>query len=385
MALINMAAGVPRWHRTKLIWSASILLILSVCFVMGPAMAVLSAETEIIEGRVPTASGYLTILQPDGATLIDKEAVSLDAKPNEFTLGPLSSGLTVTDIDGDAPLSMAVSKPEVTWTWRASNGTPLTAAQLAQPFSTSFASGSLLSVMVSAPVASTSVSGTPRTGTETFVSQYFVTLKPAPTLRVNGVNFAINSGFPKTGFLGARFQIYMNGTNASLNNKYTYFTTQPWALVDSTGVVTFNRMPTSAQKTVTVSIRPKAGVMEAEKRFSFTLNRWFVNSGGRVDSAALNDAYCTNLVGGYTTPEYATMTNSDRLPGTRSPTSGQLWPEWGALGAYLNGWVNGDYWALEPMPGDDHLRRHHVNSIYGSLGGAFNSSTLNYAVCSKPL
>ncbi|VFS45142.1 hypothetical protein [Budvicia aquatica] len=154
--------------------------------------------------------------------------------------------------DGDAPLSMAVALPGATWEWRAPNGTPLTATQLTQSFSTSFANDDILTVKVSGPVTSTSDSGFPISGTDTYESVWYrVKIKAlvVPTLQVNEANFAIDSGFPTTGFMDANFQFYMGGTNATPNGNYTYSSNQPdWVTVDELGNVTFTGTPTSANK-----------------------------------------------------------------------------------------------------------------------------------------
>ena len=120
-----------------------------------------------IHGRAPTASGDLTIRLPGGTTaLTNNVPVIWTAKPNEFTLAPLTPGLTYTDADGDEPSGTAITQanpPGVTWTWKTGN-TALTAAQLDQPFQSNFADGTVLTVSASAPVNVTAASGLPSTG-----------------------------------------------------------------------------------------------------------------------------------------------------------------------------------------------------------------------------
>ncbi|WP_127526497.1 hypothetical protein [Budvicia aquatica] len=382
-----------RHYRLKALFLA-----LSIGFVMCPAQAVMSGSSGEINGRVPTASGNLIILLPDGATaLTDNATVSSTAKPSEFTLGALTTGLTVVDVDGDAPLSMAVALPGATWEWRAPNGTPLTATQLTQSFSTSFANDDILTVKVSGPVTSTSDSGFPISGTDTYESVWYrVKIKAlvVPTLQVNEANFAIDSGFPTTGFMDANFQFYMGGTNATPNGNYTYSSNQPdWVTVDELGNVTFTGTPTSANKTATITITDKSGA-EAQRSFSFTIKTWFINDGGEMDKSPPQvDAYCSGLGGGYGTPSITRMTNATAFyrHGVRNPTGG-WWPEWGDVDGWdSDGWVP-NYVARESQGviyGDGVVYRASVQLWFGTwLGlvenpGGTESKTA--AACSRDL
>ncbi|WP_127526405.1 hypothetical protein [Budvicia aquatica] len=375
-----------RHYRLKALFLA-----LSIGFVMCPAQAVMSGSSGEINGRVPTASGNLIILLPDGATaLTDNATVSATAKPSEFTLGALTSGLTVVDVDGDAPLSMAVALPGATWEWRAPNGTPLTATQLTQSFSTSFANDDILTVKVSGPVTSTSDSGFPISGTDTYESVWYrVKIKAlvVPTLQVNEANFAIDSGFPTTGFMDANFQFYMGGTNATPNGNYTYSSNQPdWVTVDELGNVTFTGTPTSANKTATITITDKSGA-EAQRSFSFTIKTWFINDvadDGRRSPVQI-DAYCSGLGGGYSTPSISRMTNAPAFyaTGHRAATEG-LSPEWGNTQEW--GW-DSRFSAREPgQTVYEGVRyRSAVNTRMNYWGEIHPTDQGNYTACSRDL
>ncbi|PHI28840.1 hypothetical protein CRN84_05700 [Budvicia aquatica] len=311
---------------------------------VAPAVgAPATGETRPIMGRAPTAAGSVSILKPGATPLVDNDQILGSKKPNEFTLAPLSSGVTFTDLDGDtqATPGLAIAPAGVTWTWK--NGvTPLTTTQLNQTFATNFAHNTTLTVQANAPVLSTSLTGLPTTsGTPVLLTSpvYRVRVNnpPPPVIYVNGTTFAWNSGFPTTGFVGAKFQLYMNGVDATANNNYTYQENGSQTWVDlaalnasgTEGTVSFIGTPTSANKTLTVIATNKTDSND-KHTLNITIGRWFVNGGATTRTAANADAYCTGLGGGYSTPPYATMTNAAYgAAGTRAPVAG-LWSQWGA-------------------------------------------------------
>lgn len=367
-------------------------LLMGLSMALETAQAIPSAPTGgRIHGRAPTATGNLTIRLPGGSSPLTNNAqVIWTAKPNEFTLAPLTPGLTYTDADGDLPAASSITlanPPGVTWTWK-KGATPLTAAQLSQPLQSNFTDGTVLTVSASAPVNVTSASGLPNTGSQTFTTPtYNVVVRqppPPPRIWVNGTTFAIDAGFPKTAFTGAYFQFYMNGTNASANGNYTYSTNQPgWTTVSAAGVVSFTRMPTTAEKSVTITITDTAGV-DAPRTYAFTPNLWFVNRGVTTGatSAAAADAYCAGLGNGYDTPSYMVMTNAIYAGvGTRA-ADGRLWDEWGSMrrGFYGNGWAEDGYWAKEVYG----LSRYHVD-LYSGLLGICGPYSQCFVACSRSL
>ncbi|PHI28249.1 hypothetical protein [Budvicia aquatica] len=368
-------------------WSMGLLLTLPGVMISSTAYAVLSGPTGLITGSAPTATGTVSILMPDATTPLTSTLPTVLGRtttPDQFTLAPLTTGLVFADADGDTPAnpSLTLASP-VTWVWTTPNGTPLTPAQRAQPFSTYLADGDIAKVSAMVPVDITSSTGLPMTlGTPTLfntgVFQVKVSIPVLPTLQVNGHQFALNSGFPKTGFVGATFQLWMNGIDATENGDYTYSSDQSWVTVDTAGNVAFIGTPTSANKTATITMTDRSGV-GVPAQFSFTLARWFVN-GGAIMSAPAADAYCSGLGGGYATPGYGTITNGAYgVAGTRT-SDGKLWPEWGEMGTYGHGWVSSSYWAIE-MNG---ANRYDFNLFAGALGNNIPSVSFNVA-CSMPL
>ncbi|WP_410176828.1 hypothetical protein [Yersinia hibernica] len=189
------------------------------------------------------------------------------------------------------------------------------------------------------------------------------------------------------GFVGAKFQLYMNGVDATANSNYTYKENgnQTWVDIPASnasgteGTFTFTGTPTSANKTLKLIATNKTDSSD-KHTLNITLGRWFVNGGATTRTAANADAYCTGLGGGYSTPPYATMTNAAYgAVGTRAPSAG-LWSQWGAMGTFGSGWIRAGYWAREPYGSD----RHSVGLISGNLNRQ-NPSYHNYVACSRVL
>lgn len=133
------------------------------------------------------ASGTLSIYMPDGTMLTDNASVLSNTKPSDFSLAPLSASVTFEDEDDDIPGNPALSlgNAGVTWDWKGPDDTPLTTTQLNQQLGLNFSSGTVLTVTASAPVESTSLTGSPRTGSPTTISSeiyHVVVSTPATTI-----------------------------------------------------------------------------------------------------------------------------------------------------------------------------------------------------------
>ncbi|MCW8114059.1 hypothetical protein [Yersinia intermedia] len=344
--------------------------------------AEMSNSTGTIEGRPPTATGALSVMFPGGTTAVTNNAVvSTTLKPTDFGVSAL--GLTLQDLDGDTGLSSSMEPAAVTWNWQYNN-VALTPAQLAAPFSTNFL-GKTLTVTASAPVTVSSLTGVPTAGSpSTLSSATYSLVVPAspPVVRVNGASFAMNSGFPKTGFSQAQFQFWMDGTGTSGNSNYTFAADPlaPWVTVNpTTGIVKFTSVPAAAQ-TVNITITDNRG--GPATTFSFRVGTWFINKGSNYTTAAGADSYCASL-SGYATPSYQKMTNAEyNTGGTRAP-DGRLWDEWGDLSVadYSDsGWLGNYVWALEPNGSG----RYFVYLNYGYLLSNHPSNN-SYVACSRTL
>ncbi|VFS51964.1 hypothetical protein [Budvicia aquatica] len=236
-------------------------LILAVASAPPMVWAKFSETAGPINGRVPTATGALNVMFPGTTTPVTNNAiVSTTQKPNDFSVS--ASALTLQDMDGDVGLSATLDAAAATWVWKF-NDVPLTPAQLAAPFSVNFL-GKTLSVAASAPVTVSSVTGAPTTGSPQIFSSATYTVKvpvKPPMVRVNGYSFAMDSGFPQTGFVGGDFQFWMDGVGPSDNNNYTFKgdPQAPWVNVNPvTGIVAITGEPKSRQA-VNIDIIDKRG------------------------------------------------------------------------------------------------------------------------------
>ncbi|MCW8114346.1 hypothetical protein OQA87_22755, partial [Yersinia intermedia] len=295
--------------------------------------------------------------------------VNTTLKPADF--GVSASALVLQDLDGDTGLSSSLDTAAVTWVWK--NGTvALTAAQLAAPFSTNFL-GKTLTVSASVPVTVSSLTGAPTTNPtpQPLSSATYSLVVPAaaPVVRVNGTSFAMNSGFPKTGFSQAQFQFWMNGTDATGNSNYTFAPDPlaPWVTVNATtGVVKFATEPTEAQ-TVTITITDNRGGPATP--FAFRVGTWFINSGSYTTDSEGADAYCATYPG-YAAPYRSVLVNSVGAGQSTRVADGTLWPEWGNL---VVAEYSGSGWSttfftndLRPIP--TYLARSYFESARGVIG-----------------
>ncbi|EMN1412633.1 hypothetical protein ROS59_004715, partial [Enterobacter cloacae] len=168
------------------------------------------------------------------------------------------------------------------------------------------------------------------------------------TLEANGYDFAIDSGFPTTGFSQAKFQVQISG-NAANNSDYTWSTDQSWASVNSEGIVTFTGKATGSTKSLKIIAR------NASKIFSKTIsiNQWFITNATTRTWPQARD-YCSAQSGSYslaTTQQLSGSAAGDDqshyIDGVRG-TIGGLWSEWGEVNLYSGSGFNRDYfWTSE--------------------------------------
>lgn len=164
-----------------------------------------------------------------------------------------------------------------------------------------------------------------------------ITVPATTTIHVNGVTFDTNSGFPRTGFVGASFQLRMNG-NAANNRNYDWRDDKSWLSVNEKGVVKFASKPDAVDKTATILIRAKDG--SASYVYTFSVNKWLITSSS---PAGFNNDWCGKQGEEYRRPSAEEST----LNGERSASTGRWWSEWGALYNFGGGWVNAPYWVDE--------------------------------------
>ncbi|MCS3490670.1 Ig-like domain-containing protein [Enterobacter sp. SLBN-59] len=207
-----------------------------------------------------------------------------------------------------------------------------------------------------------------------------VTLTPPPPvpvpedtkLAVNGTTFAVENGFPTTGFTRAKFQVLLSG-DSSHNGDYTWSADQGWVSVDASGNVSFTGAATSETKKVTITATPKAG--GAPLTYTFTVSKWFVNNGRNLMNWGTADEYCSSLGG---LPKRTDLTSGQLVRGV-----GLLWAEWGRLDtAYPDsGFINSYYWTSEFYGAGGH---YYVSLHDGSVYHHYDTN-LNFVVCRQDL
>ncbi|MGQ5837821.1 YrIlm family inverse autotransporter adhesin, partial [Serratia sp. IR-2025] len=185
------------------------------------------------------------------------------------------------------------------------------------------------------------------------------------------------AGFPKTGFVGAKFTVQLNGGEPT---DYTWTSTAAWAPVDDSGVVSFTGQGTSAPVTITATSKA-----DASKAFSytFTLNDWYINNGSTLMTWANANTWCTNQ--GLSLPTRLELGGTATAVGTYNArgTVESLWSEWGDLTKYAgSGFPSSGYtWTSEVLSsGHDYS----VTLPTGYVNGHRDSSSL-YVACRQGL
>lgn len=89
--------------------------------------------------------------------------------------------------------------------------------------------------------------------------------------------FAIDSGFPNTGFEGAQFRITVP---VGQPTDYSWSVDSDWLSIDDKGVVTMRRKPATSTMTPTFKGVPKPHTgYKRTVDYRFTLKKWYVRSG----------------------------------------------------------------------------------------------------------
>ncbi|RXJ08876.1 Ig-like domain-containing protein, partial [Lelliottia nimipressuralis] len=195
----------------------------------------------------------------------------------------------------------------------------------------------------------------------------FVKLKD---IAVNGYNFPLDSGFPKTGFTGAQFAIELTHGKTS---DYEWTSDTPWISVKE-GVVSF--INKGDKQKVSIVASPKKG--EGKLIFTYALENWFVHN--YANKMLWGDAYnyCSSIAA-TTLPERRQLSNGLDVRGVL----GSLWSEWGDVLAYHqeSGFAVGSFWAMETKGDYQHWN---ASLQTGNIGGADNDD-VRYVACVQTL
>ncbi|WP_342040160.1 Ig-like domain-containing protein [Aeromonas caviae] len=159
---------------------------------------------------------------------------------------------------------------------------------------------------------------------------------------VNDFTFAVDAGFPTTGFDGAEFTL--NTPNAP--SAYTWSGDAAWVSVDNGGTVRFISQGDSSPVTITAT--PKSGGRPLV--YTFAVNSWFHSNGGPELSQVDARFWCgEELVPRFTwsVPTYPLLNEKPSARGT----IGMLWSEWGNMRMYSDStFTNGfNYWTTSAV------------------------------------
>ncbi|MBA4823871.1 inverse autotransporter beta domain-containing protein [Pantoea ananatis] len=92
--------------------------------------------------------------------------------------------------------------------------------------------------------------------------------------------FAVDQGFPQTGFSGAKMYFFINNST-SVAKKYTWTSNRKWVDISTDGIITLNgddhyHAPPASERQVTITGTPKGG--GAILTYSFTVQKWYLPS-----------------------------------------------------------------------------------------------------------
>ncbi|WP_074164607.1 MULTISPECIES: Ig-like domain-containing protein [Enterobacter] len=150
-------------------------------------------------------------------------------------------------------------------------------------------------------------------------------------IQAQGQDFAMNSGFPTTGFSGAWFELKLP---AGLSpDDFTWSSSASWlSLSRPVRLERATMNGSGGSGSVTITAMPNSG-SGATYRFTFSLRRWFIwNDGNNADNATYNRTWCSSR--GYQTPSYQVLTSAAPFRKDGARGVGSLWGEWGDILGY---------------------------------------------------
>ncbi|WP_323880201.1 Ig-like domain-containing protein, partial [Aeromonas caviae] len=180
---------------------------------------------------------------------------------------------------------------------------------------------------------------------------------------VNDFTFAVDAGFPATGFDGAEFTL----NTPSAPSDYTWSSDAPWVSVDSSGTVSFISRGNAAPVTITAT--PISG--GEPLAYTFAITHWFHGNGSEKLARSAAISLCNTLelpLFKWNIPHYSLLNVRTHTRGN----IGQLWSEWGNMHVYSNAAfpLRTYYWAKGSGTSVNYL----VNL---GLNGWFDNTTSN--------
>ncbi|MCZ8909765.1 hypothetical protein OM306_12910, partial [Escherichia albertii] len=158
-------------------------------------------------------------------------------------------------------------------------------------------------------------------------------------LRVNGKTFSASTGFPKTGFDGDKFTLFLD--NNMSNTDYDWSSDIYWITVSGGGEVMFKSGSIPGRgATITGIPKNKRG---NNVTFSVTLGKWF-QSGGSALQRSWSDIKSQCSSDGHSLPDAVADLASYPSGGVVPREVGKLWGEYGDLTSYNSIFTSPDYW-----------------------------------------
>ncbi|MDX7922551.1 Ig-like domain-containing protein, partial [Aeromonas media] len=144
-------------------------------------------------------------------------------------------------------------------------------------------------------------------------------------ISVNDFTFAVDAGFPTTGFDGAEFVL----NTPSTPSDYTWSSDAPWVSVDNSGMVSFISQGDAAPVTITAT--PTSGGTSLS--YTFTIASWFRSNGSSRVTYSEARTWCNEQQPSYKwkIPAYRLLSQAPAIRGV-----GALWREWGDMMNYGN-------------------------------------------------
>ncbi|HEJ6984603.1 TPA: hypothetical protein SMF26_004713 [Serratia marcescens] len=153
----------------------------------------------------------------------------------------------------------------------------------------------------------------------TYTSGVVTVLVRIKPIKVNGHTFAVNEGFPTTGFQGAQFTLELDDANAS---DYKWQSSASWMTVEN-GVVTFTGKGDGKEVTITGRNENNGRIAH----YKFRLWGWFTEY---PDTMSFSEA--RKVAGLPSRHDILTQNTAGEWDGVRGV--GALWSEWGAMSSY---------------------------------------------------
>ena len=191
-------------------------------------------------------------------------------------------------------------------------------------------------------------------------------------ISVNDFTFAVDAGFPTTGFDGAEFAL----NTPSAPSDYTWSSDAPWVSVDSSGTVSFISQGDAAPVTITAT--PTSG--GTSLAYTFTIASWFRSNGSSRVTYSEARTWCNEQQPSYQwkIPAYRLLSQA---PATRGV--GALWREWGDMRNYVNStftWRG--HWSSTTVSTGNY---YFVYLDKGEVSWTAGSNTSNAAICALTL